>query len=139
VSEALQVLVTDAQGATARCVLGVSAISAPNSCWRIEIAEGPNTGLRGEGGDLFDALRDLRAKLDPLGCKLLCNGARRDVWPSGMARDMGHARKAYITRAGHSTTMADLVDIFEYSEPGLIGTVEDQERYRSAWIESLRS
>ena len=41
------------------------------------------------GADLFDALIALRRRLEDLGCRLLCAGARRDVYPSGMSRTMG--------------------------------------------------
>jgi len=50
--------------------------------------------------DLFAALQDLRKKtLEPLGSIPLCNGARVDCYPSGMARDMGGGQVVYVLPA----------------------------------------
>jgi hypothetical protein len=89
--------------------------------------------------DVFKALQGLRLELERDGVRLLCAGARRDVWPSGMARDMGGGRKAYIMRLGRQAARADLVDIFEYAEPSLVGTVLEQHEYFRAWLDSVRA
>jgi hypothetical protein len=68
--------------------------------------------------DLFEALADLRQSLEEQGIRLFCNGARTDVWPSGMSRSMSGGRKAYVLRLG--THARDLVDIFDGAEPSLI-------------------
>lgn len=88
------------------------------------------------GTDLFDALVALRRRLEAIGCRLLCAGARRDVYPSGMARAMGGARKAYIFELGRSAR--DLVDIFAEAKPAQVGTVDEQEQFRQKWAASLR-
>src|SRR5438309_1168607 len=68
--------------------------------------------VTGEGADHFDALCRVREALEPLGMHLLCYGASRNVFPSGMGRDMGDGRKAYRMRMGQPATLADLVSIF---------------------------
>jgi len=45
--------------------------------------------LDATGRDFFDALQQLRLQLEPLGWYPVCNGARIDCYPSGMASDMG--------------------------------------------------
>src|SRR5579871_1469356 len=52
-------------------------------------------------GDLFDTVVSLRTALEHIGVQLLCAGARPDVFPSGMSRDMSGGRKAYITKLGY--------------------------------------
>lgn len=88
--------------------------------------------------DLHGAFVDLRSWLDGLGVKLLCNGARVDVTPSGMSRGMSGGRKAYIIRLGKPSLSSDLVDVFEYAEPEKIGTVQQQKEFYKKWVSSLR-
>jgi len=54
------------------------------------------------GPDLFEALRNLRRLIDPLGFRLALNGARRDAWASGMQRDMGEGRYVYLLEPGQT-------------------------------------
>lgn len=90
-----------------------------------------------EAGDLFEALARLRRKLEPLGYRLLLNGARRNAWASGMARDMGGGRRAYLLTMGRPSRMEDLVDIFEPAPEAEVGTVEEQETFMRLWVESI--
>src|SRR5215831_6769220 len=64
----------------------------------------PDIGLSIEasGRDLFAALQQLRLQLEPLGWIPLCNGARVDCYPSGMARDMGGGASVYVLSAERS-------------------------------------
>jgi hypothetical protein len=90
------------------------------------------------GEDLFEALVALRLELEKIEALLLCAGARSDVFPSGMSRGMGGGRKAYITRIGAPALRTDLVDIFEYAKPEIVGTVAQQQAHHKKWAESLR-
>jgi hypothetical protein len=47
-----------------------------------------------EATDFFEALCQIRIMLEKEGLIPFCYGASLDVWPSGMARDMGAGRKA---------------------------------------------
>jgi hypothetical protein len=87
--------------------------------------------------DIYKAMQKLREYLEARGCQLLCVGARRDVVPSGMSRSMGGGRIAYVVRIGKPAT--ELVDIFDYAEPALVGTVKAQRAYVDAWFASLRA
>ncbi|HXR90220.1 MAG TPA: hypothetical protein VN750_08055 [Steroidobacteraceae bacterium] len=86
--------------------------------------------------DLFDAQLLLREELEAAGALLLCAGARSDVFPSGMSRSMSGGRKAYMMQLGKSPSRSDLVDIFSYAEPGVVGTVRQQQQFHQKWIES---
>jgi len=81
----------------------------------------------------FDALIGLRRQLDPIGVRLLCFGARKDSWASGMQRDMGAGLVAYLLS---SQDLHSLVQksIFEYAPSETIGTVEEQREYAEKWF-----
>jgi hypothetical protein len=90
--------------------------------------------------DLFECLKDLRKNLQLRGYIALCNGARLDVRPSAMSRDMSGGIIAYILdfklRRDRSTTVT--VDIFDYAEPSLIASVEDQFKYYASQFDMNR-
>jgi len=62
--------------------------------------------------------------------------ARLDVWPSGMGRDMGDGRKAYIHRLDRASSRDDLVDIFDPCKLEEVASVEEQGRYHDEWFDS---
>jgi hypothetical protein len=41
-----------------------------------------------ESRDCFEAMRQVRSRLEEAGLKLCCNGARTDAWASWMQRDI---------------------------------------------------
>jgi hypothetical protein len=75
-------------------------------------------------------------QLDKDGIRLCCNGARLNVWPSGMARDMGGGFKAYALQMGRKASREDLVDIFDAAPIDTIATVEEQRRFNKEWLSS---
>jgi len=87
--------------------------------------------------DLFNTLKLIRAYFESDGSKLLCNGARVDVYPSGMSRSMGKGQKAYVLTQGVQARRDNLVDIFDFAEPSKVDTIEAQESYYRNWIKSL--
>lgn len=86
--------------------------------------------------DIFECLIALRQELAKINYRPLCNGARRDVYPSGMCRDMGGGSSAYELKPGKHTENSDLVHIFDYANPELITSVEEQKRYYEAYLSS---
>jgi hypothetical protein len=90
------------------------------------------------GPDLFEFLACLRTELEALGYRTLVNGARRNVWPSGMARDMGGGRKAYVLMLGKQASRPDMVDIFEPAPESEIALVQEQEAFQQAWFAQFR-
>ena len=88
--------------------------------------------------DYFQALCDVRARLADEGLIPFCYGSSLNIYPSGMARDMGQGLKAYKLTLGEQVKMADLVDIFAEG-PGVVpSSVERQERFYREWITALR-
>jgi len=115
------------------------AVSVDLQCelWQIELLDFEKSMACFREKDLYDGLQALREYLEARGYQLLCAGARPDVVPSGMSRSMGGGRQAYVIRPGKQPT--ELVDIFDYAEPALVGTVQQQREYVESWRTSLRA
>lgn len=91
----------------------------------------------GDGADYFEALVEVRRKLEADGFLLVIAGARADVWPSAMSRGMGCGQLAYRMTLGRQALSTDLVDIFAPDESHSPATIEAQKAYREAWFKSL--
>ena len=103
--------------------------------WILTIADSPPWNLtlavedrryEATGVDLFDALSILRVQLEAAGLRICVEGARADVFPSGMSRQSSGGRRAYRLVAGRTPELEDLVDIFESTECGEVVSVDDQ-------------
>jgi hypothetical protein len=101
--------------------------------------------LDAEGDDLAEALARARQALEPLGVRLLCQGARRDVHPSPMARQAG-GRLTYVIAPGRPARREDLVDVLGPLAPAertlartLAEQAEQAEQTEQArrWLESI--
>lgn len=88
--------------------------------------------------DFFQALSDVRHDLAREGLIPFCYGASLNVYPSGMARQMGAGLKAYRLTMGQQARMADLVEIFSTGPDVIPAHVEAQEAFFQDWIGSLR-
>ncbi len=86
--------------------------------------------------NLFAAMSAYRLRLEQDGYFLLCNGARRDAYPSQMALQMG-GRKIYLLPTGRQTSREDLVDIFGAATIEQVCTVAEQRDSYEAWIRNL--
>ncbi len=87
--------------------------------------------------DFFAALEIIRRrKLEPLGLIPFCYGASLNVWPSGMARDMGSGMSAYVISPGETATR--LVKTFDEGPDVIPSSVENQEQFARDWFASLR-
>jgi hypothetical protein len=87
--------------------------------------------------DLFECLIQLRTELSKYNYVALCNGARLDVYPSGMCRDMGGGSCAYILQSQKSPTPEDLVNIFDPAPIELIASIEEQKQFFESWHTSF--
>ena len=88
--------------------------------------------------DLFDALAAVRTWLAASGGIILVQGAARDVYPSGMAREAG-GRMAYRLRPGVPAQRQDMVDILAPAAADSIVSVTEQREGFDSWIKSLKS
>lgn len=91
----------------------------------VEVSVGESE-YRAEGVDLFDAFMQVRRQLEADGRIPCVAGARLDVYPSGMSRQMSGGRQAYVHVRGRRPDRDDVVDIFEPADPAHVGTVEQQ-------------
>ncbi|HYP29482.1 MAG TPA: hypothetical protein VE262_22415 [Blastocatellia bacterium] len=94
--------------------------------------------LIAEEDDYFDALCSIRRRLETVGMRPLCYGASKNVFPSGMSRDMGQGLIAYRMSVGQPARMVDMVSIFETGPDVEPASVEEQEQYFEQWLKSLR-
>lgn len=86
-----------------------------------------------DASDFFSALQAVRTNfLEPRGIIPQCYGASINIWPSGMARDMGLGMSGYVRKPGHQAT--ELRGIFESGadmEPAL---VKEQSKFVHQWL-----
>ena len=95
--------------------------------------------VQAQESDFFEALAKIREVLERRGLVPVCYGASRNVFPSGMARDMGAGLKAYKLTLGQQAFTKDLVGIFDTGPDIDAVFVEEQERFYNGWLNSLRS
>lgn len=99
---------------------------------RMSLASSGGMEWHAAGDDFFEVLTRLRLQIEPLGYRLLCNGARVDAYPSGMSREMSKGRVLYVLRMGISPRTT--VDLFGRADPAAIGTVAEQSDFYHAWL-----
>ena len=87
-----------------------------------------------KASDYFEALTQIRKKLETKGIRLLCWGASRNAWPSHMQRDMGSGIAAFELLEGGGNGLQR--SIFDYAPPEMIATVDEQRRYAEQWFQS---
>jgi hypothetical protein len=79
---------------------------------------------------LFEALRAVRRDLEPHDIELMCNGARRAVFPSPMLRQASQGRRAYVLPLQSGGGRPPTVDIFDAARGHpMLGTVADQDEW----------
>jgi hypothetical protein len=89
----------------------------------------------GSALDYFEAMCQIRNTLEADGWRPLCYGSSRNVYPSGMARDMGRGLKASKMELGRQAT--DCVSIFDYGPDVQPSTVEEQKQFWQEWLRSI--
>ena len=92
-----------------------------------------------KSSDLFNCLVMLREQyLEKKNLMVQCNGARRDVYPSRMSRQMSGGLKAYRLRLGQPAERSQLLDIFDSVEDlSNIATVKEQKEFYQKWLSSF--
>lgn len=94
--------------------------------------------IEAEARDFFEALCRIRRQLEPEGLIPHCYGASLNVYPSGMARDMGLGLKAYRLTKGVHARMTDLVEILETGTDVTPASVDAQEAFWREWLAAPR-
>lgn len=88
--------------------------------------------------DFFEAFCQIRSQLEPEHLIPFCYGASLNVFPSGMARDMGAGLSAYRLAMGRAASRRDLVSIFDSGPDVVPSSVANQENFFNAWLQSLK-
>jgi hypothetical protein len=88
--------------------------------------------------DFFEAFCGIREQLAAQDFYPLCYGASRNVYPSGMCRDMAAGEKAYKMQIGKPVGLEDLVEIFETGPDVEVSTVAAQKAFWHEWLRSNR-
>jgi len=105
---------------------------------RLELSfEGRTVSVDSDEG-YFDALCRVRQVIERDGYRLLCLGSSAGVFPSAMSRGMGTGDLAYRLKMGKPATSHDLVSIFDADASVVPSTVQEQQEFFDAWIESLK-
>ena len=124
------------RGNTARGIFYFDPDEDDDDCHLTLTFEGSE--LTARSSDYFEAMSEIRRKLESEGWQLICNGSSRNVFPSGMSRDMGsRGQLAYKLSLGVAGKTSDLVDIFECETPIDPVSVDEQLRFYEQWIDSL--
>jgi len=103
--------------------------------WVVSIVSPAFEPVEERAFDAFEALCQVREKLEPEGWRIGVAGAQADVWPSGMARDQGGGLKAYRMT---EEQVGGLVDTFEPVDPATVTTVADQRAEADRLYEAIR-
>lgn len=90
-------------------------------------------------GDFFSCLKQVRKQLAVLGIYPVCYGASRQTIVTGMAVDMGLGMRAYKnTELGCWPNRFQVVNIFSTGDDVEPVSVDEQEKYKLEWIQSMR-
>jgi len=89
--------------------------------------------------DFFEAFCQIRLVLEKEHLIPFCYGASLNVYPSGMARNMGGGLKAYKLNKGRHAKMEDLVYIFSEGPDVVPSQVSRQKEFFEEWLNSLRA
>ena len=129
--ESYPATILDANG---RTVPGTFFLSEDATSDRISVKlEFEGQSIVKAADDYFEAMCETRRELEKKNLKLNCYGASKNVYPSGMCRDMGMGLKAYKMRLGVHVRMSDLVIIFETGPDVEASTVEEQYAFFQQW------
>ncbi|MBA3314066.1 MAG: hypothetical protein H0T47_12375 [Planctomycetaceae bacterium] len=85
----------------------------------------------------FAALCRIREQLEEKGWRPVCYGSSRKVYPSGMCCDMGRGLTAYRMEMGRQAFQRDQVRVFDSGPDVESASVDEQEKFRDAWLQSL--
>jgi hypothetical protein len=86
--------------------------------------------------DFFNALCQVRVRLERQGLNLFCYGSSVQVRPSGLGRDMGLGMQAYRFAIGKHARISNLVCIFDEGPDITLATVAQQDAFFEEWLKT---
>jgi hypothetical protein len=90
------------------------------------------------GKDFPECLAKLWRELSSVGFTPLCNGARVDTHVFLFEKRVLRGRRTYPLVLGRMPSTDDRLLIFDYAEPSLIGSIEEQEAFYHLWLDSIK-
>ncbi|MEB5704266.1 hypothetical protein [Pantoea anthophila] len=113
----------------------VHLISGVKCLMKVDIECKNQYQLNAEGDDFFECFKKIR-ELDK-NIVYYCKGAKVNVLPSRMTRQMSKGLSAYETSLGIPARKENLVNIFDYANEGLASDPLEQDEYEVKWFSSL--
>ncbi|MEV6334606.1 hypothetical protein AB0M12_07800 [Nocardia vinacea] len=117
-------------------VVNLTAIDSAGVLWPVVLRLGEPSVTRvelvGQGAfgsvddDYLSCLLAVREYLEERGRLLCCQGARPDVWPSGMLRQFDNGRRAYVLDHDRRGAELEVVDIFAPAPAEMVVSVLEQ-------------
>jgi len=92
--------------------------------------------ISGTDRDFFEAFCRVREQLQNEGLIPLCYGASRNVFPSGLLRDMALGLRAYRLQLGQQSGRDDAVSIFDSGLDIDPVSVDIQNQFYDQWLRS---
>lgn len=115
---------------------GVFSLNAEGQNVRLSL-EFLGRKLTATASDYFEAMVGIRRELERDDIFLNCYGSSKNVYPSGMGRDMGKGLKAYRMTLGKRARMVDLVFIFDTGEDVETVTISEQKSFFESWLNEI--
>lgn len=86
-------------------------------------------------GDVFSCFCEIRNHYSDV--VFMCKGAKRNVYPSSMCRDMSGGLIAYEFHEGKHAKSEDIVPIFNFDDEDIVSP-EEQKQHFLSWAQSER-
>lgn len=119
-------------------VVNLTAVDSAGVLWPVELHLGEPSVARvelvGHGtfgsddDDYLSCLIAIREHLEEQGRLLCCQGARPNVWPSGMLRQFDNGRQAYILDPDRRGAEFEVVDIFAPAPAEMVVSLLEQRK-----------
>ncbi|MBS9439966.1 hypothetical protein EAE91_23315 [Photorhabdus noenieputensis] len=85
--------------------------------------------------DFFSCFSKARKELKDI--TFLCKGAKRNVYPSNMSRQMSLGMVAYECTLGKQATREDIVKTFDFDDLNLVTDPDEQKEFHYEWLKSF--
>lgn len=93
----------------------------------LEIVDAPIGSGAYSKTDLWWSLMEFRKQIEPAGWRVLCNGARRYVWSSGMAADFTNGESGYLLdRSPVGERRSEIVNVFDPAPIETVTNIREQ-------------
>lgn len=103
--------------------------------WSLKIVFNDQTEYEAISGDVFSCFCEIRNHFSDV--VFMCKGAKRNVYPSSMCRDMSGGLIAYEFHEGKHATSKDIVPIFKFDDEDLVSPAEQKQHFLF-WAQSER-